>query len=57
MPELKEGCPHCGKAEMSDLHISSAVICIEGEDPEAKELVYCSYCGHVGDLDTWNNRP
>lgn len=55
--ELKN-CLHCN-AGSDDLSIEVMLIGYkDSEEPEAeRKMVYCSGCGHLGDLDTWNERP
>ena len=51
-----ENCPHCG-ADEDDLILETNLIASPGEEPSQMDFVYCSCCGHLGDRDTWNDRP
>ena len=55
MDEVKENCPHCGS---HDLEVDVILFQIKGgtEPPQERKFVYCTNCGHYGDLDTWDNR-
>jgi len=54
---LLRNCPHCG-GDHRDLSVERMIFDeITGEDTSAtRQFVYCSCCGHYGDLDTWNDR-
>lgn len=55
-------CLHC-EAKADNLEVQIVLIAVVDEkgiveqEPEERKFVYCTNCGHYGDLDTWNNRP